>query len=73
MEIYRFTTVNALREHIFHSPLEQFVLVQLVDKKIELDAHCVKRLTDVASEIDATLTYCFSATACPTAASASTR
>lgn len=59
MEIYRFTTVNALREHIFHSPLEQFVLVQLVDKKIELDAHCVKRLTDVASEIDATLTYCF--------------
>ena len=59
MEIIRFTTVNALREAIFRAPLEQFVLVQLDDKKIELDEHCVHRLTDVASDIDSTLTYCY--------------
>lgn len=55
MEIIKFTTVNALREAIFRTPLEQFVLVQLDDKKIELDEHCVSRLTEVAADIDSTL------------------
>lgn len=59
MEITRFTTVNALRELIFRTPLEQYVLVQLDDKKIELDTNCVHRLTEVASDIDSTLTYCY--------------
>lgn len=59
MEIIRFTDVNALREAIFNSPLEQFVLLQLDDKKIELDPHCVHRLTEIASDIDSTLTYCY--------------
>lgn len=59
MEIIKFTTVNALREAIFRTPLEQFVLVQLDDKKIELDEHCVSRLTEVAADIDSTLTYCY--------------
>lgn len=59
MDIIRFTNINALREEIFRSPLEQFVLVQIDDKKIELDPHCIHRLTEMASDVDSTLTYCY--------------
>ena len=59
MKIIRFTNVNDLREEIFHSSLEQYVLVQLDDRRIELDEHCIHRLTEVASEIDSTFTYCY--------------
>lgn len=59
MNIIRFTTVNDLREEIFRSPLEQYVLVQIDDKKIELDPHCIHRLTEIASDIDSTFTYCY--------------
>lgn len=59
MKIIKFTTINALREEIFRSPLEQFVLIQIGDKKIELDPHCIHRLTEMASEVDSTLTYCY--------------
>lgn len=59
MDIIRFTNINALREEIFRSPLEQFVLVQIDDKKIELDSHCIHRLTEMASDVDSTLTYCY--------------
>lgn len=59
MEIFKFTNINDLREHILRSPLEQFVLMQLDDRKLELDAHCVHRLTELASEVDSTLTYCY--------------
>lgn len=58
MEIFRFTNVNELREHIFRSPLEQHVLVQLDDKKIEISPRSMQRFEDVASDTDSTLTYC---------------
>ena len=59
MDIIRFTNINALREEIFRAPLEQFVLVQTDDKHLELDDHCIHRLTEVASDVDSTLTYCY--------------
>lgn len=59
MNIIRFTNVNNLREEIFHSQLEEYVLVQLDDREIKLDPHCIHRLTEVASEIDSTLTYSY--------------
>lgn len=58
MNIIRFKNIEHLRDHILSAPLEQFVLVKLSDKELELDAHCVHRLTNVAAETDATLTYC---------------
>ena len=59
MNIIRFTTVAELREVIFRTPLEQYVLVQLDDREITLDAHMIHRFTQVASEIDSTLTYSY--------------
>lgn len=59
LEALRFTTVNALREHIFRTPLEQFVLLRLDDRTIEPDANCRHRLQQVAEEVDATFTYCY--------------
>lgn len=59
MNIIRFTTVNALREHIFHSPLEQYVLISLDDRPIELDSLFYNRMIETASDIDATLSYCW--------------
>lgn len=59
MDIIRFTNINALREAIFRAPLEQFVLIKLDDREIELDPHCVQRLTELASDVDSTLTYCY--------------
>lgn len=59
MNIIRFTTVAELREEIFRTPLDQYILVQLDNRDIELDAHAIHRLTQVATEIDATLTYSY--------------
>ena len=59
MDIIKFTNINALREAIFRAPLEQFVLVQIGDRKIELGPHCIHRLTEMASDVDSTLTYCY--------------
>ena len=59
MNIIRFKNVNALREEIFRSPLEQYVLVQLDDREIKLDPLYINRVVDTASDIDATLTYCW--------------
>lgn len=59
MNIIRFKNVNALREEIFASPLEQYVLVQLDDREIVLDPIFYNRVVETASEIDSTLTYCF--------------
>ena len=51
MNILRFTTVNALREHIFRSGLEQYVLLQLDDKKIDISPADIRRMQETASEI----------------------
>lgn len=59
MKIIRFKDINTLREEIFNATLEQFVLVQLDDKELELDSTCLHRLTQVASECDSTLTYSY--------------
>lgn len=59
MNILRFTTVNALREHIFRSGLEQYVLLQLDDKKIDISPAAMRRLQETAAEIDSTLTYSY--------------
>lgn len=59
MEIIKFRNINALREHILSSPLEQFVLIQIGDQELELDDHCVHRMTELAEEVDSTLTYCY--------------
>lgn len=59
MKIIRFENLSQLREEILNASLEQFVLVQLYDKKLELDPICEHRLTQVASECDATITYSY--------------
>ncbi|MDE7412315.1 MAG: glycosyltransferase family 2 protein [Muribaculaceae bacterium] len=59
MNIIRFKNVNALREEIFRTPLEQYVLIQLDDRPINLDPIFANRVIDVASELDSTLTYCW--------------
>lgn len=59
MEIIRFKNIIALRDRILRTPLEQFVLLAIGDKIIEPDTNCFLRLTQMASETDATLTYCW--------------
>lgn len=58
MNIIRFTNIQDLRDEICRMPLEQFVLVQLDDKEVTLDDNCIHRLTEVASDTDATMAYC---------------
>ncbi|MDE5774662.1 MAG: glycosyltransferase family 2 protein [Muribaculaceae bacterium] len=57
MKIYRFTTVEALRDEIFRTPLEQYILVQLTDRKIEMLPHSVRRLRQVAESTDVSMVY----------------
>lgn len=59
MKIIQFTTVGDLREEIFRSPLEQYILVQLDHKKLTITNESMKRLVELASDIDSTLTYCY--------------
>ena len=57
MQIHRFKTVEALREEIFRSPLEQYILVSLTDREIQLDPHAVRRLREVAEDTDVSMVY----------------
>ena len=57
MNIIRFTTVNDLREEIFRSPLEQYVLVKLTDRKIDLLPHAVRRMRQIAESTDVSMVY----------------
>lgn len=59
MKIIEFKNIRALREEILRMPLEQFVLVKVKPVEVELDAHCVHRLSEMASDVDSTLTYCW--------------
>lgn len=59
MDIIRFKNINQLREDILRSPLEQFALVQLDGRRITLDPNCVHRLSEIAADVDATLTFCW--------------
>lgn len=58
MKPIRFTTVDDLREKIFTNSLEQFILIQLDDKIISLDFNFMVRMEEVASDSDASITYC---------------
>lgn len=57
MKIIRFTNIENLRDEIFKNSLEQYILVQLDDKEVELDDNCLLRLEEVASDSDASITY----------------
>lgn len=57
MKLVRFTTVEALRDEIFKNTLEQFILVQLDDKKITFDSNFLHRMEEVSSDSDASITY----------------
>lgn len=58
MKIIRFTNVDDLRDEIFKNSLEQFILVRLDDKKITFDDNFMHRMEEVASDSDASITYC---------------
>ncbi|MDE6006367.1 MAG: glycosyltransferase family 2 protein [Muribaculaceae bacterium] len=49
----------ALREEIFRTPLQQFVLLKIGPREVTLDEGCIHRLTELASDVDSTLTYCY--------------
>lgn len=57
MKLIRFNNVDELRDEIFKNSLEQFILVQLDDKKITFDANYRQRMEEVASDSDASITY----------------
>ena len=56
--MYRFSTVADLREYIFRSPLEQYILIAIGDKEIILNPDCEQRLRSIAEDIDASMVYC---------------
>lgn len=55
---YTFTTVDALKEELLRRPLEQFILVKLDGRVVEIPQDSLDRLTEVAIDCDASLTYC---------------
>lgn len=59
MKLIRFTDVDALRDEIFKNSLEQFILVQLDDKKVIFDSNFQQRMEEVAADSDASITYCW--------------
>ncbi|MCH5225768.1 MAG: glycosyltransferase family 2 protein [Muribaculaceae bacterium] len=58
MKIIRFKDINSLRDEILNGGLEQFLVVQLDDRKIELDANYFQRMEELASDADSSITYC---------------
>ncbi|MDE5653827.1 MAG: glycosyltransferase [Muribaculaceae bacterium] len=57
MKIHRFKNIEALREEIFRSPLEQYILVSLTDREIVLQPHAVRRMRQVGEDTDVSLVY----------------
>lgn len=53
----RFTTVDALRQHIFSMPLDSHILVQIGEGEVELKPECEHRMRQVAEETDAAMVY----------------
>lgn len=58
MEIIKFKDIQTLREDISRLSLQPYVLVQIDNKEVTLDANAYQRMVDVASDTDSTLTYC---------------
>lgn len=53
----KFTTVEALRQHIFSMPLDPYVLVQIGEGEVELKPECELRMRQVAEDTDAAMVY----------------
>lgn len=59
MKIHRFTNVEELRETIFRSPMEQYVLLALTDREIKLAPHAIRRMRQVAEDTDVSMVYAY--------------
>lgn len=57
MNIHRFVDVETLREEIFRTPLEQYILVSLTDREITLYPHAIRRMRQVAEDTDVSMVY----------------
>lgn len=57
MQIHRFKNIDTLREEIFRSPLEQYILVSLTDREIHLEPHAIRRMRQVGEDTDVSLVY----------------
>lgn len=57
MKIHRFKNIDALRDAIVQSPLEQFILVSLTDREINLLPHAIRRMRQVAEDTDVSMVY----------------
>ncbi len=57
MKIHRFRNINELREEIFRTPLEQFILVSLTDRQIEFEPHAIRRMRQVAEDTDVSMVF----------------
>lgn len=57
--MYRFTTVNELREEILRRGLEQYILVNIGGREASFFKYGEERLLQIASESDATMLYSF--------------
>lgn len=55
--LYKFSTVEELKKHIFSMPLDPYVLVQIGDGEVELKPECEERLRQVAEDTDAAMVY----------------
>lgn len=53
----RFTTVSEFREKVLSLPLDQYVLVQIGNRDVDLKPNCEERMRQVALETDATMVY----------------
>lgn len=58
MKLIKFENIEKLREEIFNGGLQQFVAVQLDDKKVILDENFSRRMEEIANDADSTITYC---------------
>lgn len=57
MEMIRFRNVHQLCDAICRNKLEQYVLVQLDDKEVEITDDSIQRMVEIASDVDASLTF----------------
>lgn len=55
----RFQNVNQLREAIFEMPLDQYILIQLDNREIEISEESLHRFVSIASQTDSSFTYSY--------------
>lgn len=57
MTPYRFTTVDELKDELLRRPFDQFILISLDHREVEISDISFNRMVEVANDCDATLTY----------------